>query len=168
LGKRYTVFTYGTLMRGFYGHENFMQDAEFLGEATVNGDLRFFTLDYPVMIKKTKGGKPVRGELYSVDEKTLEKLRRYEGIGNPFTCYTEKNVTAQTKDGEVIARSFVVIPRIELAMMFTTRHIPECCWKKFKESRKRFPIPQPLLISLAASLFVAVVYELHQFGFLHL
>jgi len=158
LGKKYTVFTYGTLMRGFYGHENFMQDAEFLGEATVNGDLRFFTIDYPVMIRKTKGGKPVHGELYSVYEQTLEKLRRYEGIGNPFTCYTEKDVTAKTKDGEVIARSFVVIPRIELAMMFTTRHIPEGSWRKFKESRKRFPIPQPLLISLAASLFAAVVY----------
>jgi len=168
LAKDYTVFTYGTLMKGFYGHDNFMLDAEFIGEATVNGDLRFFTIDYPVLIKKTKGGKPIKGELYKVDEKTLNKLRKYEGIGNPFTCYTERNVTAKTKDGDVIARSFVVIPRIEMAMLFTSRHISECCWRKFKSKKMRLPIPQPLIISAAAGLLAAIVWEMHAYGIIHL
>lgn len=168
MDKTYTVFTYGTLMQGFYGHELLMNDAEFLCEASVNGELRCFTLDYPVMIKKKNCAKPVKGELYKVNEKTMEKLRKYEGIGNPFSCYEEKSVQVKTNSGVLEATSFVVPPRMEIPMKFTTRHIREADWRKFKETKIRFPLPQPLVISLAASLFAAVIYELHHYGFLNL
>ncbi len=39
-------------MNGFYGYKKVMKDAEFIGDATADGDLRFFCSDYPVMIKK--------------------------------------------------------------------------------------------------------------------
>ena len=166
--KTYTVFTYGSLMKGFYGYDNFMQEAEFLGTASVKGDLRFFCSDYPVMIKKNKGGKPGKGELYRVNEKTMRELRKYEGIGNPFTCYTEKVVQAQTENGNVRARAFVVSPSIEIPMMFTTRHIPSADWRKFSESGRKLPIPQPLIILLGIGLAAAAIWELHYFGLINL
>jgi len=147
-------------MNGFYGYKTLMKDAKFISHATVNGDLRFFCSDYPVMVKKTKGGKPIKGELYLVDEKTMKKIRNYEGIGNPFTCYTERVVKAKTNDGVVTARAFVVIPQIEIPMLLTSRHIPECDWRQFKSANKRLPIPKPLILFLSACILSAVVWEL--------
>lgn len=167
MGKTYTVFTYGSLMKGFYGHETQMADAEFLGSATVNGDLRYFCSDYPVLVKKTKGGKPIKGELYLVDEPTMERLRKYEGIGSPLTCYTEKVVRADTSEGPVIARAFVAATAVELPMIFTSRHIPECDWRSFKKGRKRLPVSKPLMLFMGACVLGAAFWELVA-GFAHI
>lgn len=145
MGKKYTVFTYGSLMNGFYGYDKFMSDAEFLGEAFAQGDLRFFCSDYPVMIHQ-KGKNLVRGELYRVDDETMEELRKYEGLGNPFTCYTERLIETETKSGKVSARAFVVISAIKFPMVLTTRQIPEADWRVFKSSGRRLPVSRPLVI----------------------
>lgn len=168
LSKTYTVFAYGSLMKGYYGYKTIMQSAEFLGEASVNGDLRFFCSDYPVLVHKPKNGKTVKGELYRVDEETMDKIRKYEGIGNPFTVYTETVLKAETDNGTVTARSFVCIPRIVLPMMFTTRHIPEGDWHLFKASRKRLPIPKPLMLFVGACALGAAAWEIFNEMGIHL
>jgi len=160
LGRKYTVFVYGSLMEGFYGYKTFMKDAKFISKARVKGDLRFFCSDYPVMIKKLKGSKYVQGELYEVDQETMGNLRKYEGIGNPFTCYTEKVVQAETEDETLTARAFVVIPTIEMPMLFTSRHIPEGDWRKFKKAKKRLPVSQPLVMFLLVFLLGELVWYL--------
>lgn len=159
MAKTYTVFTYGSLMRGLYGNKTVMADAEFLGTAEVPGELRFFSSDYPVMIKRYRGKGTVKGELFQVGEETMQKLRKYEGIGNPFTCYTESVVKAQTADGMVPARAFVVIPNLVMPTRLTSRKIPSGSWHEFRQGRKRYPIPSIMLYFFFLCLLVGIVYE---------
>lgn len=102
----------------------------------------------------------MKGELYRVDEDVMNELRNYEGIGNPFTCYTEKVVKAKkTEHGDVTARAFVVIPSIALPMKFTSKNIPEGDWRVFKQSKRRLPIPQPLVLSLLMFAIGALIWQ---------
>jgi len=147
-------------MQGFEGHDSFMQDAEFLGEGTLKGDLRYFYSDYPILVNNPSDGKPVKGELYKVDQTTMEKLRKYEGIGDPFTCYTERVVKAQTKDGKVVARAFIVIPQIETPISLISRHIPERDWRKFVSNGKHLPLPKPLMLFFGGCILGAAILEI--------
>lgn len=159
MARKYTVFTYGSLMKGFYGHSELMQNAEYLGAAGLRGELRFFCSDYPILIHNETNS-PVKGELYRVDTETMKELRKYEGLKDPFTCYTEKEVKVHTEKGDKVARAFVVAPILEFPILFTSRHIPERDWRVFVSKGKRLPIPKPLALLFGACILSAAVYEL--------
>jgi len=160
LGKSYTVFTYGSLMKDFSGYDMYLKDADFVCDARVRGDLRFFCSDYPVMINRSSGERFVKGEIYKVDEETMEKLRKYEGVGNLFTCYTERVIEAETAEGILSARAFVAIPEIEIPVRLTSKSIPEGDWREFKSGSRYLSVFQPLMLALSVMVLGAVIWQL--------
>jgi gamma-glutamylaminecyclotransferase len=81
--KSFIVFTYGSLKRN-YGNHRLIEGQEFLGEATTLPNYRMYDCGlFPCMVATEEGkGVAVKGELYKVDEKTISRLDRLEGV--PF------------------------------------------------------------------------------------
>lgn len=78
LGKaaKHKVFVYGTLKRGF-GNHHLIKHATFLGQhRTVTGFNLYSFGWYPALFEG--GGCQVSGELYEVDDETLENMDRLE------------------------------------------------------------------------------------------
>jgi gamma-glutamylcyclotransferase (GGCT)/AIG2-like uncharacterized protein YtfP len=80
--KRIKVFVYGTLMKGNSNYESFLADANFIGEFIAKGFALYDLGSYPGIIHSEID--KVRGELYSVDNKTLRKLEMLEGEGSLY------------------------------------------------------------------------------------
>lgn len=73
------VFVYGTLKKGQPNHY-LLQDADFLGECVLSGGYRMVNLGwYPGVVRQTKDGQDVQGEVYRVDQPTFHSLDALEG-----------------------------------------------------------------------------------------
>jgi gamma-glutamylaminecyclotransferase len=82
---KHLVFVYGTLKRKEGAWEYYLMRQNFIGEAvSVRPYAMYDTGGFPVL--STGGGVtlPVRGELYEVDDETLDRLDSYEGNGHMF------------------------------------------------------------------------------------
>ena len=72
-----TVFVYGTLKRGYSNHY-FLEGSLYLGEFKTNPKWGLLDLGlFPAMVV---GSLEVEGEAYGVDEATLDRLDRLEGV----------------------------------------------------------------------------------------
>lgn len=83
-----TVFVYGTLKQGF-GNHRLLADSEFIGSAVSHDRFEMKTCGFPCLIKprEADASQPlacVAGELYEVDDATLEQLDRLEGNGSMY------------------------------------------------------------------------------------
>lgn len=96
-----TVFVYGTLIRG-QRNNRLLSEAEYIGEAELN-DYAMYDLVYFPGIKAESGSK-VKGELYEVDETTLEALDRLEGDGY---LYVRQKVKAHMGGVTILAFTYV-------------------------------------------------------------
>lgn len=84
------VFVYGTLKRG-YPNNPLLEGSEFLGEAVTVLTYKAVTVpayktvrsSFPV-IMPDPSGKPVAGEIYSVDDATLARLDQLEREGRSY------------------------------------------------------------------------------------
>lgn len=96
---RYTVFVYGTLMQG-NTNNYILQNQEFLGEGITLNRYKFISLGYfPAVVAlpdEYPYGWRIRGELYEVDAKTLERLDQLEGNGR---MYKRKQILVESEDG---------------------------------------------------------------------
>jgi gamma-glutamylaminecyclotransferase len=92
------VFVYGTLKRGQHNHNRFLATSTFLGPATTAERWRMITGGYPVVLPNhhRAGAGRIRGELYEVDDQTLEALDRLEGNGH---LYLRREVPVVANDG---------------------------------------------------------------------
>jgi gamma-glutamylaminecyclotransferase len=77
------VFVYGTLKRGQDNHKNYLARSAFVGEADTASRYRMISTNFPVILEDGDG-KPVRGEIYDVDDRTLAALDRLEGNGHMY------------------------------------------------------------------------------------
>lgn len=78
------VFVYGTLRKGECNH-NYIQESTFLGDA-VSKDAVFFLSGQgavPCLMEGIAGNK-IKGELYSIDDETLDCIDRLEGHPNVY------------------------------------------------------------------------------------
>ena len=157
--KTYKVFVYGSLMKGFDGYETYMQKAKFIGKAYVKGELRYSFSDYPVAIINNKNNEFITGELYEIDETTLNSLRKYEGTDSFLTCYMEKETEVKIGNDTINAKIFTVSPLKELYIRFLTFQVPDGNWKKFIDSKRKIPIPKPLLFFSGAVILAGVAWE---------
>ena len=91
------LFTYGTLRKG-HGNHRLVEDAEFVGEATIEAIRRG-----PIQV--VPGDGTVHGEIYGVDNSTLRRIDHLEGYdptANNQAGYVRTTVKAKLEDGEVI------------------------------------------------------------------
>ncbi len=78
------LFVYGTLKRGQRNH-HLIQSQKFLDEATTMPLYRLYALGwFPGMVLDVDNGLEVKGELWEVDDATLEKMDEYEGVPDLF------------------------------------------------------------------------------------
>lgn len=94
--KGIKVFVYGTLMRGNREHENFLSEAQFAGNFVAEGFQLFDFGSYPRVIHSEID--KIKGELYIIDSKTLEKLDELEDEGN---LYIRKLISVSNDNNEV-------------------------------------------------------------------
>lgn len=105
-----TLFVYGTLKRGMHWNEKFLsRGAQYLGEATTaeRFPLVVGRCGVPYLLHDCQGqGFRVHGELWRVDEDTLEGLDQYEGIGKAY--YSKPSLRVTWLDNEVDAHAYVM------------------------------------------------------------
>ncbi|GGX88304.1 gamma-glutamylcyclotransferase [Litchfieldella qijiaojingensis] len=95
------LFVYGTLKRGFTNHGPYMTTATFLDTAKTcdTFPLVLHGADYtPVLIDAQGRGHRVKGELYRVDNPTLDKLDRLEGV-NERDGYRRRRLAVTDSQG---------------------------------------------------------------------
>lgn len=84
-GNTTRVFVYGTLKAGHGNHEYYLagnSGAEFLGRCYIAGDYSMYTNGaFPMVVKgdDPDADRPIVGEVYAVDEATLDSLDLLEG-----------------------------------------------------------------------------------------
>jgi gamma-glutamylcyclotransferase (GGCT)/AIG2-like uncharacterized protein YtfP len=90
------LFVYGTLMKGNIHHEKFLSCARFAGYFVADGFQIYDFGSYPLIAQNEID--KVRGELYIVDNTTLEKLDISEAKANLFTRKSIKVVSENDND----------------------------------------------------------------------
>lgn len=132
----FTIFVYGTLMRGFYGYNKYLKDSTFLGLGRIKGKIYQTNSGYPV-VTISKNGYDIYGELFEIDKNTMIKLRNYEGVYSFFTYYKEEILPVTLNDNSVkYARVFVAHPIAKPLIKLTAKKI-KC--GNFKEYISRPP-----------------------------
>jgi gamma-glutamylaminecyclotransferase len=111
------VFVYGTLKRG-YPNNPMLEGCEFLGEAVTVLTYKAVTVPaykmvgtgFPV-IMPDPSGKPVAGELYTVDDATLARLDQLEREGRSYDRVTI-DATVPLSNGErLTTQAFIYVGR---------------------------------------------------------
>jgi gamma-glutamylaminecyclotransferase len=76
------VFVYGTLKRGFRNHR-LLEGCALLGGGATVPTYKMIETSFPV-IMPDRTGKPVAGEIYTVDDETLARLDQLEKEGRSY------------------------------------------------------------------------------------
>lgn len=76
------VFVYGRLMAGRNYNQHYLQGQTFLGQGVVNDYKRYILGGLEGMVPQK--GDHVVGEVYEVDQKTMDKLDHLHHIGTMF------------------------------------------------------------------------------------
>jgi gamma-glutamylaminecyclotransferase len=97
------VFVYGTLKRGGRSH-HLLDGQEFLGPARTRPAYRLYDRgSYPCLVEDWENGVPVQGEVWRVDDETLQRLDAYEGLPG---LYCRKEIALEEFPGAAVAYFF--------------------------------------------------------------
>ena len=103
------VFVYGTLKRE--GSNNpLLAGSEFLGEAVTVAAYKMIAASFPV-IMPDPNGRPVAGEVYSVDDATLARLDQLEHEGRSYDRVLIDTVLTQANGERLPTQAFIYIGR---------------------------------------------------------
>jgi len=105
----HSVFVYGTLKRGFRNHY-YLEGCAFFGAAATVPTYKMIENGFPVVMPDPEG-KPLAGEIFTVDDATLARLDQLEREGR---SYDRKliDVTVQLATGErVPTEAFIYVGR---------------------------------------------------------
>jgi len=103
------VFVYGTLKRG-YPNNPLLEGSQFLGEAVTVPTYKMVETSFPV-IMPDPSGKPVAGEIYTVDDATLARLDQLEREGRSYDRVMI-DVTLPLSNGERLpTQAFIYVGR---------------------------------------------------------
>lgn len=75
------IFTYGTLKKGFRNHI-LLAASKYVQDAVTRPLYRLYDCGmYPCLVKDTTGnGRSIHGEIYEIDDVTLQRLDQLEGV----------------------------------------------------------------------------------------
>ncbi|KRR02288.1 gamma-glutamylcyclotransferase family protein [Bradyrhizobium valentinum] len=76
------VFVYGTLKSGLFNHR-LLGGCEFFGGAVTVPTYKMIETGFPVILPDPEG-KPLAGEIYTVDDETLARLDQLEREGSSY------------------------------------------------------------------------------------
>jgi gamma-glutamylcyclotransferase (GGCT)/AIG2-like uncharacterized protein YtfP len=100
------VFVYGTLKSGFSNHY-LLDGCEYLGGAATVPTYKMIENGFPV-IMPDPGGKPLAGEIYTVDDETLARLDQLEREGSSY----DRELIDVLADGERLpTKAFIYVGR---------------------------------------------------------
>lgn len=105
------IFVYGTLMKGFAGHDEYLNGEEPIADGYINAELFHLPEGYPIAIENSVS--EVYGEIYCVTEESLFRIREYEDIDEADPLYIEKAVKVYTDREVVQAAVFLASKRYE-------------------------------------------------------
>ncbi len=95
--KNQRVFVYGTLKRGHYFYPKYLEgQSDFLSVATASLDYSLYIDGLPHLVRESTD-KPVKGELFMVDEVVLHELDSLEG--HPIV-YKRELIDVYNESGE--------------------------------------------------------------------
>jgi len=106
INKDRIIFVYGSLKKGFYNHNIYLEDVEYIGTGVIDGYDMYSLGKFPAIVE---GNGVVYGELYKVTEEELSAIDMLEGY-NPLTdtgLYIRRTVEVQTIAGKVLAEVYV-------------------------------------------------------------
>ncbi|MEO2068955.1 MAG: gamma-glutamylcyclotransferase [Desulfurobacteriaceae bacterium] len=75
--KKYLLFVYGTLKKGFWNH-HFLQNEKFVGKAETKEKYAMYVTRIPFVVKNEKVS-TIKGKVYEVSKETLKEIDRLEG-----------------------------------------------------------------------------------------
>ncbi|PRP85353.1 hypothetical protein PROFUN_07061 [Planoprotostelium fungivorum] len=105
------LFFYGTLKSGFHWNTKFLSYSKFVGKCTTVERLPLVigTSGVPYLLGKvdTPDAHPVVGELWEVDDDTLEGLDEYEGVKKFY--YTRNRITVRMNESLEIVEAQVYV-----------------------------------------------------------
>jgi len=100
------VFVYGTLKSGFSNHY-LLDGCEYLGDAATVPTYKMIENGFPV-IMPDPGGKPLAGEIYTVNDETLARLDQLEREGSSY----DRELIDVLADGEHLpTKAFIYVGR---------------------------------------------------------
>ena len=113
------VFVYGTLKRG-YPNNPLLEGSEFLGEAVTV--LTYKAVNVPILnmvwtsfpvVMPDPSGKPVAGELYTVDDATLARLDQLEREGRSYDRVMIEATSPLSNGERLTTQAFIYVGREE-------------------------------------------------------
>jgi gamma-glutamylaminecyclotransferase len=108
------VFVYGTLKKGFWNNP-LLKGCEFFGSAVTVPTYSMISVSHAVItmfpvIRPSENGKPVAGEIYTVDDEVLERLDRLEGVHKGMYSRELIDVTLPLANGERLrSKAFIYV-----------------------------------------------------------
>ena len=122
----FAVFVYGTLKRGF-GNSAHLSGGNFRGIAQTVAKYPLFTDIYAVPYLVDEEGYPgsgqVLGELYFVDERTMEKLDILEGVADGR--YVRRQIDVESRDGQRMVAATYMLPKTAHGLNLSERTLIE-------------------------------------------
>jgi gamma-glutamylcyclotransferase (GGCT)/AIG2-like uncharacterized protein YtfP len=123
------IFVYGTLMKGFSGHNEYLTGKEPEAKGYIKGELFHLPEGYPIAIENSVS--EVHGEIYCVSEESLSRIREYEDIDEADPLYIEKAVKVYTDREVVQATVFLASKRYEKQIREKGMPILSGRWRDF-------------------------------------
>lgn len=77
------LFIYGTLKKGYIFNDKYLASAMFIGPVVTSTDYSLYVDGLPFMVQE-RADKGVKGELYEVDDETLDSIDALEGHPNVY------------------------------------------------------------------------------------
>jgi gamma-glutamylcyclotransferase (GGCT)/AIG2-like uncharacterized protein YtfP len=103
------VFVYGTLKSGFRNHY-LLKGCEFIGAAATVPTYKMIENSFPV-IMPDPAGKPLAGEIYTVDDETLARLDQLEREGSSYDRKLIDVTLPLTGSERLLAKAFIYVGR---------------------------------------------------------
>jgi gamma-glutamylaminecyclotransferase len=108
-GKTHLVFVYGTLKKGFHWHQKYLWRASLQAAQAHTVDAHSLVVGesgVPYLLGNvSQGGKRITGEVWEVDDETLQGLDEYEGVSKGH--YERRKVeVSSARDGTFKAECY--------------------------------------------------------------